>query len=76
MSGVLLDRGHARRPGAAPQGEGHHPDPRVPRAARKADRLQEADGLGHRLGVQRRQRFQPRHRFPAHGGGATAVPGG
>ena len=75
MPGLLLDRGHARRPGAAPQGQGHHPDARLPRAAREADRLQAADGLGHRLGVERRQRLQPRHRLHAHGGGAEAVPG-
>ena len=75
MPRLQLDRGHAGRPGAAPQGQGHHPDPGVPRAVRKADRLQEADGLGHRLGVERRQRLQPRHRLPAHGGGAAAVPG-
>src|SRR6266540_2451753 len=47
-----------------------------PRAAREADRLQGADGLGHRLGLKRRQRLQPRPRLPIHRGGAEAVPGG
>src|SRR5437773_3112145 len=39
---------------------------RAPLAAREADRLQGADGLGHRVGLQRRQRLQPRPRLPAH----------
>ena len=37
--------------------------------------FKEADGLGHRLGLQRRQRLQPRRRFPEHTGGAEAVSG-
>ena len=37
---------------------------------------QGADGLGHRLGLERRQRLQPRPRLPVHRGGAEAVPGG
>ena len=76
LPGLLLDRGHARSPGAAPQGQGHHAAARVPRAAREPARLPGADGLGHRLGLERRQRLQPRHRLPAHGGGAEAVPRG
>ena len=63
-------------PGRPPEGQGHHPAARLPRAAREAPRLQGADGLGHRLGLERRQRLQPRPRLPAHRGGAEAVPGG
>ena len=44
--------------------------------AREAPRLQGADGLGHRLGLKRRQRLQSRPRLPTHRGGADAVPGG
>ncbi len=39
---------------------------RLPRAAREAARVPGADGLGHRLGLERRQRLQPRPRLPAH----------
>ena len=76
LPGLLLDRGHARSPGPPPEGQGRHPAARLPRAAREAPRLQGADGLGHRLGLERRQRLQPRPRLPAHRGGAEAVPGG
>ncbi len=76
LPGLLLDRGHARPAGAPPEGQGHHPAARFPRAACEADRLQGADGLGHRLGLERRQRLQPRPWPPAQRGGAEAVPGG
>ena len=76
LPGLLLDHGHARSPGPPPEGQGHHSAARLPRAAREAPRLQGADGLGHRLGLERRQRLQPRPRLPVHSGGAEAVPGG
>jgi len=75
LPGLLLDCGHVRPPGRPPQGQGRHPAARLPRAAREAPRLQGADGLGHRLGLERRQRLQPRSRLPAHGGGVEAVLG-
>jgi predicted dithiol-disulfide oxidoreductase (DUF899 family) len=49
---------------------------RIARAAREAPVVQEADGLEHRLGLDCRQRLQPRSRFHAHRGGAASVPGG
>ncbi len=74
LPGLLVDRRHARRAGRPPEGEGHDAAARLPRAARAAARVQGPDGLGHRLGLERRQRLQPRPRLHEHGGGAEAVP--
>ena len=55
LPGLLLDRRHARSAGAAPRGQGHHAAARIASTSREADRLPGSDGLGHRLGLERRQ---------------------
>ena len=62
------------RSGPASESEGHDAAAHVPRAAREAPRLPRPDGMEHRLGLERRQRLQSRHRLPGHPRGAGAVP--
>jgi len=42
-----------------PEGEGHHAAARLPSTASEAPRLPQADGMAHRLDLERGQRLQP-----------------
>ena len=66
LPGLLLDHGHARPPGPAPEGPGHDAPARLPRPARQAPRIPGEDGLAHRVGLERRQRLQPGPRLSEH----------